>query len=1087
MPPPVHSKRRKKFQGKKKQKYKINTIKFNSQLIPKIGSVASKTHTYRFSSENGVEWVQKVLSDSGNARSLIGKDLLDSKNIKFYPAEAGDNLYAANDSTIRVCGSVILTATFKNKTIFIDCLVTKDLSRDIIISGHEAELIGAITISPDSHPAKLKQLPSICSTKTHRTLSEKEISDKIAYFQKKYTVFRDTLPSDPCIKDVEMRIHLKDNLPKNIPKHTTAPKTPVAYEKHAKKLFEELIAAGQLERVPINQNTIFCSRGFVLPKKNSMEKYGPRLVVDYSHINPYIQRPPHPFEGGSEILKKINPKAKYFATFDSLHSYFTVKLHPDSRHITTFISSFGAFQFKCTPMGMVCSPDMYNQITDDIILPSSDCVHKLVDDILVWSETPEQLYEEIEKVLQACQKHNITLKKSKFTIGESVTFSGFKISQNGIEPTQERIECIKNFPQPKDRTSLKSFLGLGRTLAHMTPDLAYAEQGMRLLDRNKVSYVWTGVQEESFKLVKDILSGPLIVKNFDSSRKTRLDTDASRTGLGFALMQEEPETGNWVMIHCGSRALTPAEANYSVCNLELLAVVYALSKCRHWLLGFDNFTVVTDHMSLIGLFQKDLSEMPTPRLRRLREKCVEFSFHVDYRKGADHQIADALSRAPLWPCDFDLSDPSEEHICNLIKNDISDPLLQPLIKAANSCENYQKLITAIKSFKKFEDIPKDHCAREYSKVWRNLSIHSNGLVVLDLHRIVVPKDYRDHVLEILHTAHCGETKTKMFAKQKFYWPQINNSIEQITHECPECRRLLPSQQKEPVKGDFSAQFPMSDVSSDLFSIGQNFYLVLVDRYSGYPFCAKLKNITAASVIKQLYIWFTDFGWPVTMKSDQGTQYTSQDMEQFCQKYNIKQEFSSPHYAQSNGLSESAVKQMKFLMLKCNEDQDKFQLALQHWRNTTSHTGYSPSQLYFCRSQRTLLPALSETMEIDPECAILGSFARKEHHKQLCAQKSGKALKPLQPGQRVHVQDLRGLSKKPRWENVGTVVKVNDSGSSYLVHLDTGEKFSRNRVFLRPVRQYVGEAPENPADDSPVQDEPVTPRRSARLQGRDPEI
>ena len=109
------------------------------------------------------------MSDSGNARSLIGKDLLDSKNIKFYPAEAGDNLYAANDSTIRVCGSVMLTATFKNKTIFIDCLVTKDLSRDIIISGHEAELIGAITISPDSHPAKLKQLPSICSTKTHRT------------------------------------------------------------------------------------------------------------------------------------------------------------------------------------------------------------------------------------------------------------------------------------------------------------------------------------------------------------------------------------------------------------------------------------------------------------------------------------------------------------------------------------------------------------------------------------------------------------------------------------------------------------------------------------------------------------------------------------------------------------------------------------------------------------------------------------------------------------------------------------------------------------------------------------------------------
>ena len=154
----------------------------------------------------------------------------------------------------------------------------------------------------------------------------------------------------------------------------------------------------------------------------------------------------------------------------------------------------------------------------------------------------------------------------------------------------------------------------------------------------------------------------------------------------------------------------------------------------------------------------------------------------------------------------------------------------------------------------------------------------SGLIVLDLHRIVVPKDYRDHVLEILHKAHCGESKTKMLAKQKFYWPTINNSIDQITHECAECRRLLPSQQKEPVKGDFSAQFPMSDVSSDLFSIGQSYYLVLVDRYSGFPFCAKLKNITAASVIKQLYTWFTDYGWPVTMKSDQGTQgFLTQDL------------------------------------------------------------------------------------------------------------------------------------------------------------------------------------------------------------------
>ena len=946
--------------------------------------------------------------------------------------------------------------------------------------------MGAIVISSDGPPKKLVQLPKVCSTSADRALTKEEISEKVAYFCKKYSCISDSLPTNkPFIKDVEMKINLKDNLPSNIPKFTTSPVIPKAYEKHGRKLFKELEESGQIKRVPLNHNTQFCSRAFILPKHSDIEKYGPRLVIDYSHLNQYINRSVHPFQGGSEILKKLSPKAKYFATLDALHGYFTIRLAPESQHVTTFISPFGSFVMTCAPMGLACSSDIYNNVTDSIILPSSPNVHKLVDDILVFGETPEELYNELDSVLQACQKNNITLKKSKFTIGETVKFSGFNISKNGITPTKERVECITKFPAPVNRHLLKSFLGMARVLAHFTPDLAYAEQGLRLLDSNRASFLWTEIQQQSFDLVKDILSGPLVLKNFDSSRETQLQTDASRSGLGFALMQADPATGHYHMIHCGSRALTPAERNYSVCCLELLAVAFALSKCRHWLLGFPDFTVVTDHAALCGLFKKDLSEMATPRLRRLREKCVEFSFKVEYRRGSENCVADALSRAPLWPMDFELSDPEDHHVCNLIKSEITDPLLQPLITAANKCENYQKLITAIQTFKRFEDIPANHCAKQYAKVWRDLSIHENGLVTLNLDRIVVPEKCRDQVLETLHKAHCGETKSKLLAKQRFYWPTINNSIDQLVHNCAKCRPLLPSQQHEPVKSDFKATFPMSHVASDIFSIGTNYYLVLICRYSGFPFCQKLKNITAETVLDQLYTWFCEHGFPVSLRSDQGKQYTAEVTADFCKKYNIVQEFSSPHHPQSNGLSESAVKQMKFLMLKSNEKLQDFKLALQHWRNTPSHTGYSPSQLFLCRAQRTLLPVLPQHLELNPECAILGSYARKEFHQQLCDKRVGRELKPLVPGQRVFVQNLQGLSKRPRWDNLATVIAVNPSGASYVIELDTGEKFSRNRVYLRPVRGeacITDDAPETTAD----QTEPVhndTPRRSARLQAR----
>ena len=69
-------------------------------------------------------------------------------------------------------------------------------------------------------------------------------------------------------------------------------------------------------------------------------------------------------------------------------------------------------------------------------------------------------------------------------------------------------------------------------------------------------------------------------------------------------------------------------------------------------------------------------------------------------------------------------------------------------------------------------------AREYSKKWRDLSVHSSGLVVLQLTRIIVPKACRKDVLEKFHASHCGINNLKALAKQRFYWPNLNNSLDQ---------------------------------------------------------------------------------------------------------------------------------------------------------------------------------------------------------------------------------------------------------------------------------------------------------------------
>ena len=82
--------------------------------------------------------------------------------------------------------------------------------------------------------------------------------------------------------------------------------------------------------------------------------------------------------------------------------------------------------------------------------------------------------------------------------------------------------------------------------------------------------------------------------------------------------------------------------------------------------------------------------------------------------------------------------------------------------------------------------------------------------------------------------------------------------------------------------------------NDLSQIGHNYYLVLVDRYSGFPFVENLTKLSTSAIIKVLTNCFNTFGWPEHFRSDKGRQYQTEFYE-FCK--------------------DRAVKQMKFLLEK----------------------------------------------------------------------------------------------------------------------------------------------------------------------------
>ena len=95
----------------------------------------------------------------------------------------------------------------------------------------------------------------------------------------------------------------------------------------------------------------------------------------------------------------------------------------------------------------------------------------------------------------------------------------------------------------------------------------------------------------------------------------------------------------------GSRFTHAAESRYAPVEGEALAVVDALDKARHFVLGCSDLIVAVDHKPLLKIFgDRCLEDIPNPRLRNMKEKTLRYRFRMVYIPGARNLTSDALSR-----------------------------------------------------------------------------------------------------------------------------------------------------------------------------------------------------------------------------------------------------------------------------------------------------------------------------------------------------------------------------------------------------------------------------------------------------------
>ena len=178
-----------------------------------------------------------------------------------------------------------------------------------------------------------------------------------------------------------------------------------------------------------------------------------------------------------------------------------------------------------------------------------------------------------------------------------------EIDENGIKPNKEKVKAILELKHPENPKQLKSFLGAIQYLAKFLPKLSERTDRLRKLLKKNTEWRWKTEQQNDFETIKKMLTEEPALTHYAKDRDNIVTTDASKTGLGITLWQRQAD-GELKPIGFGSRFLNDSEKNYSIGELELLAVVWGLGKFRFCLYGKKVF-LYTDHQALEPLIKRN--------------------------------------------------------------------------------------------------------------------------------------------------------------------------------------------------------------------------------------------------------------------------------------------------------------------------------------------------------------------------------------------------------------------------------------------------------------------------------------------------
>ena len=228
----------------------------------------------------------------------------------------------------------------------------------------------------------------------------------------------------------------------------------------------------------------------------------------------------------------------------------------------------------------------------------------------------------LEMLYKRCEQRHIVLNQDKGEIGKSeIHFHGHLFTDQGVKADKR---AILNMPAPSDAGGVRRLCGMVQYLARFLPNLSSDLDPMRALTRKDCEWNWSPECEAAFEKIKTKLTETPVLSYFDTNKKTELQVDSSKDGIGAVIMQEGRP------VEYASRSLSPSERNWAQIEKELLSVVFGLERFDQYTYGIK-VTVQNDHRPLAAILNRPLSQAPR-RLQALLMRVYRYDVEFQHAK-----------------------------------------------------------------------------------------------------------------------------------------------------------------------------------------------------------------------------------------------------------------------------------------------------------------------------------------------------------------------------------------------------------------------------------------------------------------------